>query len=398
MSYRPSLVALCAATSWACGETATAQSAPFPTTGWATSTPSKEGLDVAPLREFHERIRNGDFGNIDRLVVIKNGYLVMSQRYPRDYRDISRGYRGALGCGAESCDDTAAVHQYNYYHPDYHPFHLGQDVHTLQSVTKSIAATMIGAAIHDGLISGTDANLLTFFSDYDLSSVERRLHSATLADLLTMRSGIEWHEQDRPFDSTNTTLQLEESEDWVQFTLDQPMDADPGVKWVYNSGGSHLMSAIIRKATGLTIDRFAEQRVFGPLGITNYHWKKTPAGLPDTEGGLYLEAEQLAKIGYLYLHDGVWEGKRLLEEGWVEAATARQVEAVNSRGWGYGYQWWRTDQEGVEVWSGLGFGGQYLFVLPNQDLIGVLNSWNIFGDRLPSGLTGFLEALLNSAN
>jgi CubicO group peptidase (beta-lactamase class C family) len=98
-----------------------------------------------------------------------------------------------------------------------------------------------------------------------------------------MRSGIEWHEQDRPLDETNTTLQLERSSDWVGFTLLQPMDAAPGTKWVYNSGGSQLMSAMIRSATGQTIDRYAQEHLFGPLGIRELHWKFEPGGIPDTE-------------------------------------------------------------------------------------------------------------------
>ena len=209
-----------------------------------------------------------------------------------------------------------------------------------------------------------------------------------------MRTGIEWHEQDRPLNETNTTIQLERSDDWVQFTLDQPSDAAPGEKWVYNSGGSHLMSAVVFDATGMTIDAYAEEHVFGPLAISDYHWKETPQGLPDTEGGLYLEAEQLAKIGYLYLQGGMWHGQRILDESFVKQATARQVDQVNSAGWGYGYQWWRLDRDTVPVWAGLGFGGQYLLVLPDYDLIGVINSWNIFGQRVRPVLPAFLDALL----
>src|SRR4030095_12245439 len=111
--------------------------------------------------------------------------------------------------------------------------------------------------------------------------------------------------------STNTTAQLENARDWVQFTLDQPMDADPGTKWVYNSGGSPRMPQVVRHATDSTIEQYAERHLFGPLGIKDYHWKKTPTGLPDAEGGLYLAAQDLAKIGLLYLNDGVWAGTRL---------------------------------------------------------------------------------------
>ena len=378
----------------ACATEDASQLPQWPTDGWALSSPEEQGLDPAPLVALHDSIIAGGFGDIDRMVVVRNGYIVMSERFPRDYRAISRGLRGPLGCGVDACEDSTELHQFNYLHPDFHPYYQGRDIHSLQSVTKSVAATLIGVAIARGDIAGVDALLLSFFMDYDLSSTDPRLADATLADLLTMRSGIEWHETDRPLDETNTTWQLEYADDWIQFTLDQPMDAEPGEKWVYNSGGSHLMSGIIKAATGEYIDAYAEQHLFGRLGIDDYHWKKTPRGYPDTEGGLYLEAAQLAKIGYLYLHDGVWDGERILPEGWVAAATARQVDHVGIADWGYGYQWWRLDTQGTDIWAGLGFGGQFLLVVPAHDLIGVINSWNVFGGSQGNVLSAFVDALL----
>ncbi|MEZ4414551.1 MAG: serine hydrolase [Gemmatimonadota bacterium] len=389
----------------ACGRSAEAgpprndRAAEWPTRGWTPSTPEAEGLDPAPLARVDEGIRDGRYGYVDRLVVIRNARLVRSERYGNDYVEISRGQRGPLGCGTDACSGAGEVHDYNYLHPDIHPWYRGRDVHSLQSVTKSVSATVLATAIQQGALSGVEAPLLSFFEDHDLSNVDSRLREATLADLLTMRSGIEWHEQDRPLDETNTTLLLERSQDWIQFTLDQPMDAAPGEKWAYSSGGSHLMSGVVRQATGRFIDDYAEEYLFGPLGIEDYHWKKTPTGYPDTEGGLYLEAEQLAKIGLLYLRDGIWEDQRLLPEGWVAAATGRQAETGNAPGWGYGYQWWRLDTEDVEVWAGLGFGEQYLLVLPDYDLIGVVNSWNLFPAPRASAsiLLEFRSALVEAA-
>jgi CubicO group peptidase (beta-lactamase class C family) len=370
----------------------------WPAAEWTRSTPEEEGLDPAPLHALDQGIRDGRFGWVDRLVVVRHGRLLRSERYENDYVQLSRGRSGPLGCGTDACPSPEDVHDYNYLHPDIHPYYRGRDVHSLQSVTKSVSATVLAAAIHQGAIVGVEAPLLPFFGDYDLSGVDPRLHEATLADLLTMRSGIEWHEQDRPLDETNTTLQLERSQDWIQFTLDQPMDAAPGEKWAYSSGGSHLMSGVVRAATGSWISDYAEAHVFSPLGIDDYHWKRTPRGYPDTEGGLYLEAEDVARIGLLYLRDGSWRGQRLLPEGWVEEATARQAETGNAQGWGYGYQWWRLDTQGVEVWAGLGFGEQYILVLPAYDLIGVVNSWNLFPapDRDASILTGLRTALMEA--
>ncbi len=373
-----------------------AQDAPWPTRAWSTSSAEQQGLQPSVFAELDRAIRSGAYGYVNRMVVVRNGLLVVNQRYRHDYRTISRGHNDSMGCGEGTCDDAKDLHEFNYYHPNWHPFYRGREIHTLQSVTKSITSALIGIAIGRGEIKGVDVPILPFFEDYDLSRVHKRLYRATLADLLTMRTGIEWHVGE-PFDETNSTYRLEQSADWIQFTLDEPMDAAPGEKWAYNSGSSQMMSGIIKRATQLHVDQYAEAHLFGPLGIDDYHWKKTPRGFPDTEGGLYLEAEQLAKIGYLYLQDGIWDGRRILPVGWVQSSVALQVEHVNEQGNGYGYQWWRLDRPGVEIWAGLGMGGQYLLVLPEQKLIAVINSWNIFGGHETRKiLVAFLDAILDS--
>jgi CubicO group peptidase (beta-lactamase class C family) len=348
-----------------------------------------------PLVRLSDRARQGAFGNVDALYVMKDGKVLLDERYVRDYREISRGKRAPIGCGWE-CPDSAWMHEFNYLHPEWHPWFKGGNLHTLQSVTKSVSATLFGIALRRGELRTLDAPLLSFFPRYDLGAVDARLRRASLADLLTMRTGIEWHESDRPLDSTNTTLQLENSRDWMRFTLAQPMDAEPGAKWTYNSGGSALMAEVIRQATGRHADAYAREQLFDPLGITSFHWKKTPTGHPDTEGGLYLAPADLAKIGQLYLDDGVWRGRRLLPEGWARQATARIVANINPANQsspGYGYQWWRYDRDGAEVWAGNGFGGQLLVVVPQYRVVGVVNSWNAPG-LAPPGSTSILNAFV----
>jgi CubicO group peptidase (beta-lactamase class C family) len=352
-------------------------------TGWVASAAAFGVLlqtappSVSPLDAIEKDISAGVYGNVDRLYVMRKGDVIADHSYPRDYRAISRGRVGPIGCG-DGCADANWKHEFNYFDPDTHPYYKGRDIHTLQSVTKSIAATAIGIALGRGEIRSLDQPFLEHFADKDLSRIDPRLRTATIADVLTMRSGIEWHEQDRPLGDTNTTIQLERSRDWIQFTLDQPMDATPGARWVYNSGGSQLLSGIIRHATGRFIDDYAREHLFAPLGITDFHWKKTPTGHPDTEGGLYLSAAGLARIGELYRRDGVWNGKRILPERWMQQATARQVRNV-APGWDYGYQWWITSQNGVDVWAGRGFGGQLLLVIPARDTVAVAYAWNVFG-------------------
>ncbi len=220
----------------------------------------------------------------------------------------------------------------------------------------------------------------------------------TLEDVLTMRLGLAWNENTSPLDSNNNVVQLEDSPDWIQYTLNQPMDTVPGTRWVYNSGASQLLSGIIRQATGQDIAEYGRTHLFEPLGITELHWKKTPTGLSDTEGGLYLRAEDLARIGQLYLQEGTWEGNQILSQEWVKEATTRQVNDIYERGTkeGYGYQWWRAPYD-EDVWLGLGFGNQFLVVLPDQDVVAVAYGWNVFSDGGQYLLPDFLQALLKGS-
>jgi CubicO group peptidase (beta-lactamase class C family) len=373
------------------------QDTPWPTAGWPTSTLAAEGMRSAPWGSLDSAIRAGRHGNVDHLLVIRHGRQVLRHDYRRDYATIAAGRRTAIGCGPGACAGHQVTPGFNYYDPAEHPYYRGGAPHNLQSTTKSIVATVLGAAVHQGVIASLDEPLLRHLAAYRDVRTDPRLERATLRDLLTMRSGIEWHEQDRPLDSTNTTLLLEGSRDWVRFTLAQPMDADPGTKWAYNSGGSHLISAIIHGATGRDAEAYGREFLFGPLGITDLYWKRGGGGLPDGEGGLYLRPEDLAKIGYLYLHDGVWEGRRLLPAGWARDATARHVELGTSpNGPGYGYQWWRLDRGGEEFWVTRGFGGNYLVIAPRLGIIAVALGWNVFLDPVPDVLGPLLNAILAS--
>jgi CubicO group peptidase (beta-lactamase class C family) len=178
------------------------------------------------------------------------------------------------------------------------------------------------------------------------------------------------------------------------------MDAAPGEKWVYNSGTAQVLSAVLRKATGTNVDEYAKEHLFAPIGIEEFHWKKTPTGLPDTEGGLYLKAEDLARIGLLYLRDGIWKHKRILPAGWVEASLRGKPFGDDPEGLGrtgYGYQWWRADRGSLQIWGAYGFGGNLLIIVPSLDLVGVVNAHNIFGHRHDAVQTAFIDAVLAAA-
>src|SRR5262245_33143783 len=157
------------------------QTVVWPAQAWPSATPDSQGLDSAPFAALDKEIRDGAYGNVDRILVLRRGHAIVNQRYARDYKTISRGQVGPIGCG-EGCTDASRMHEFNYFHPNWHPYYQGRDVHTLQSVTKSVAATVIGIAVGRGEADGLDRPFLQYFKDRDLLKVDPRLHRTTLAD------------------------------------------------------------------------------------------------------------------------------------------------------------------------------------------------------------------------
>ena len=342
----------------------------WPEEEWPVSTPAEEGIDPAAIDALVADIEAGTYGLIDHFILIRHGRLVADHHFEQDYESIAAAY------------DTAN-HQYNYDHPDWHPYYQETDLHTLQSVTKSVTSAALGIAIDRGLISGVDVPGFSFFESYRLDMTDPRRGEMELEDLLTMRSGIEWSEDTPYTDPTNSCILMEASDEWVPFVLGYPMDADPGTVWEYNSGASVLLGKIVQVATGKRIDEWARDELFGPIGIRNFYWKITPSGEVDTEGGLYLSAQDLARIGYLFLRKGMWGERRIISEEWVRASTAPVVTDIlpeNGRAdAGYGYQWWvpAHDGETAQLFAGNGYGGQFLLVAPDYDIVAVFNGWNI---------------------
>jgi CubicO group peptidase (beta-lactamase class C family) len=339
----------------------------WPTTGWKTSTAADQGVDQAELQKLDNEFARGDHGYVNGFLLIRHGYVVHEKSYEHDYK------------GLFSSAPNKTPGPYNYYDFNWHPFYQGGRLHTMQSISKSVTSALIGIAIQRGQIPGVETNALSYFDGYKILDDPRR-HNWTLRHLLTMTTGIQWEEVALPYtDPANSCALMEASKDWTQFVLDQPMAADPGGAFVYNSGATQLLSHVLKKATGIHADAYAAEHLFKPLGISNFYWKRTPTGHADTEGGLYLEPRDLAKIGYLYLHGGAWEGKRILPEGWVETSTTVQTSTgSDARGLDYGYQWWVERKPGGPAYAALGYGGQRLVVIPELDLIAVFTGWNIY--------------------
>jgi CubicO group peptidase (beta-lactamase class C family) len=356
---------------WGCADApAPVQEAAWPTAAWATSTPEAEGLDGTALAALDAEFAAGARGQITGMLVIRHGRVVFDKTYPHDFDRLFEGRDPVRG-------------PYNYYDPDWHPFYQHGALHTMQSVSKSVTSALVGIAIMQGELPGVDAPLAPYVEGFRQSDADPRRADLTLRHLLTMTTGIRWDESTVAYtDPANSCAGMEKSDDWVQFVLDQPMADAPGTRFVYNSGATELLAQVIRKATGMEADEYAAEHLFGPLGITNTYWKRTPKGLSDTEGGLYLTARDLAKIGYLYLHDGVWDGRRLLPEGWVQSSTSPLVDTRpgQPRSRKYGYKWWVLPYEdgARHAYAALGYGGQRLIVVPEHQLIAVFTGWNVY--------------------
>lgn len=357
---------------WGCSAAQGPPSAvPWPTREWAASSPEAEGLNGAALAALDAEFAAGTRGQVTGMLVVRHGKVVFDKSYRHDFDRLFEGRDPARG-------------PYNYYDPDWHPYYQHGPLHTMQSVSKSVTSALIGIAIGRGELPGVDTKLMPYYAgDFRLPDADPRRADLTLRHLLTMTAGIKWDESTVTYtDPANSCAGMEKSDDWIQFVLDQPMADTPGTRFVYNSGATELLSQLLKKATGKQADEYAAEHLFAPLGITTTYWKRTPKGLSDTEGGLYLTARDLAKIGYLYLHDGVWDGRRLLPEGWVNASTTPLVDTRpgQPRSRKYGYQWWVLPYgDGSQhAYAALGYGGQRLIVVPEHDLIAVFTGWNIY--------------------
>ena len=342
--------------------------------GWPVSPPRMQGVDSAAWLALDAEVRAGKLGYVDGITVIRNGVMVFDRDYRNDYARIYK----------DSVKDRGP---FDYYAPEWHPYYKGTALHTLQSVTKSVTSALVGIAVQRAEIMGVDRPALELLLRWGdtVANLDDRKRSMTLKHVLTMTAGLDWDETSVPYeDPRNIGTRMELSPDWVNFTISRPMSEQPGTRFNYSSGVSQLLSRVLYSATGKNAEVYAQEFLFGPLGIKEYFWKRAPGGLNDTEGGLYLSRHDLARVGQLYLNGGTWEGRRIVPEAWIRESV---TPAVRVRGKvRYGYQWWllsadTTAAEKPIAWYGSGYGGQTLLVLPAEGMVVVATSWNIAGNR-----------------
>jgi CubicO group peptidase (beta-lactamase class C family) len=256
--------------------------------------------------------------------------------------------------------------------------------HMLYSLSKSFTSTAVGLAIAEGKLS-LDDEVIKFFPDDVPADASSNLKSMRVSDLLRMSTG---HQ-------TEPTRTAEEA--WTKTFLAHPVPFKPGTHFLYNTSGTYMLSAIVQKATGMTVLDYLRPRLFEPLGIENPTWEASPQGISTGGYGLSVRTEDIARFGQLYLQKGKWQGKQLVPESWVEAATTRQTSNGSNpkSDWdqGYGYQFWRCRHG---AYRGDGAFGQYCLVLPEQDAViaitsGVKNMQAVLDlvwDKLLPGMKG----------
>ncbi|ACT59604.1 beta-lactamase [Hirschia baltica ATCC 49814] len=366
----------------------------WPQAEWEYSTLEAEGFDPDPVNLFIEDLVAEKYGRVDHFLLIRHGRIVAEKKIERDY--------AALAATLDQDDRLMPNFSnpiYNYDDANLHPYYQGTNLHSVQSVTKSITSAAFGIAIDEGFIEGTDAPVLPFFDEYTFDKSDPRKERLTIDDLLTMRTGIAWDDEGGFGSETDSTYALENSQTWIQFILDQAMYEQPGTVFQYNDGASVLLGKILRVATGQRVDAWAKEKLFGPIGIEAFHWKISPDGEADTEGGLYLSAQDMARIGYLFLRDGLWNGKRVISEDWVRRSVASNVASSstgdNSSPFGYGYQWWvPEDGKGRALgFGGFGLGGQRIMVFPKYDVVVVFQGWDPVGEYWNAS-NAFMETIL----
>lgn len=237
-----------------------------------------------------------------------------------------------------------------------------QSPHSLYSLSKSFTSTAVGLAIAEGKLS-VDDPVLKFFPEDAPAEPSNNLKAMRVSDLLRMSTG----QQTEPARTAD--------QPWTKTFLAHPVPFKPGTHFLYNTSGTYMQSAIVQKATDMTVLDYLRPRLFEPLGIENPTWETSPQGISAGGYGLSIRTEDIAKFGQLYLQKGKWQGKQLVPEAWVEAATARQTSNGSNPNsdWdqGYGYQFWRCRHG---AYRGDGAFGQYCIVLPEQDAVIAITS------------------------
>lgn len=287
---------------------------------WAISAPAAEGIDLARLEAGVEALENSSLFSV---LVVRNDSLVFEEYFNGSARSSSN------------------------------------NVH---SASKSVLGAALAIAVERGDIPSLDTRVSDVLPEYFTGSESSR-SAITLRDLMTMSAGLSWTEDE-------TEYKIESSTDWVAAVLGQRMASTPGTSFTYSTGNTHVLSAIIQRATGMGTCEFVHQYLFSPMNVTAEHWGRDPQGVSSGGYNLYLTPRELAKFGLLMLHDGTWKGQQLVPAKYIQEAqrTVFDVDATTS----YGELFWVRTIAGHKTFFAWGWGGQFVYVIPDEDLVLVI--------------------------
>jgi CubicO group peptidase (beta-lactamase class C family) len=311
----------------------------FPDATWRTATPDQVGIPSTVLARVDQRIASNTWRGLSSFLVVRRGYVVRETYFGGSSRD---------------------------------------DVHTMQSVSKSVTSLVAGIASDERSLD-IEVPVVSVLPQYAAASADPRLARVTPRHLLEMRSGINFYENPypgSPLEALNTSRG-----DWVRIALEQPFNAEPGARWQYNSGGVIALGSAVARATSTPFPAYARDRLFTPLGISSQYWYVSSYDATvHTGGGLNMRAIDLAKIGYLVLHEGLWNDRRIVSREWIARSTAPITLRNSSLGGvstDYGMLWWLapinsalpTADANNRVIMASGNMNQFLFVVPSLDLV-----------------------------
>lgn len=354
--------------------------------------PETVGLNIDKLQALDKEVIDGKHGMIDLIEIFRCGKRAFSRRYPRDYSTIYKTEASQVGPLNQRLTGP-----YNYFDSSLHPYVQDYEMHSIQSITKTITSIIFGVAITRGDFRATlDTPVLNWFDETKVLNVDERKRQMTLRHILTMTTGIEWEEKVPYADKRSDSSRMEGTDDWVAYAINKPMVSEPGKDFNYSSGASQLLAHIFLRETGKDIDAYAGEHLFAPLGI-KYHWKRSYDGTTDTEGGLFMSGLDLIKIGHLVLDDGVWHGQQIVSKSWIKDSLASSVpENKADNAFSYGYQWWlyHRPDNGRIVWTSAGMGGQMLLIFPEERLVVTVLSWNILS--IPVSMEKIIEHVIST--
>lgn len=295
---------------------------------WKHSTPESHGINSAVINTVFEDLKNK---NVYSCVVIKDSEIIAE--YFKDGYD-------------------------------------SKSVFSLQSVSKSITSCLVGISIEEGLIKSIDDPAYLYLPALGQTKFPE-MKNITIRHLLNHTSGLK---------GTDSKIWYEwrDSKDWIEYILSRPMTAKPGTFFEYSTGNTHLLSAILENVTGKNLDTLAKEKIFSKIGITSGRCDTDPKGIGDGGNGFYLTAYDMARFGLLYQNMGNWEGKQIVSSDWVKESTKTQATRP-STGSRYGYQFWiRTvGKKAYDGYCAQGYGGEFIFVVPQIKLIVVFTSWHL---------------------